>query len=193
MSAAVADGYAIPLNGKNRGYINAEGEPQPRFIGSPAQGLVIHGNGVPRQAPQAIVDYWLANTDTSAHDIVSWKGNRLPCIPWYEQAHAGGAREYTDLGTELVPTKGGHPREWFHHVETVIAHEDWSWTNETWEETKRLAIDICQAFNYNPRTQLWLHAHFVGVDHWPKGHRCIERFIERPDEWELFKLEVSRG
>lgn len=154
------------------------------------KGIVIHWVANPGTTAEQNRNYFenLKNQNSqntryaSAHFVVGLRGEVIQCIPTTERAYHVGALSYRP---EAVQKLSYYPNNCTLGIE--LCHPDWSgaFKKETLESAAELCAILCRQHGLKPSDALWRHYDITGKN-------CPKYFIDRPDEWERFKTEVSQ-
>ncbi len=161
--------------------------------------------GKPLQEVKGIVLHWTANPGTSAmqnrnyfeslksqsftgkelyasaHFIVGIEGEIIQCLPTDEMAYHVGAKLYTP---EAVGRLGHYPNNCTIGIELCHPLADGVFTLITWQRAVSLIGSLCQKYKLNPLTDIWTH-------HQITQKICPKFFVDNPESFERFKLEVG--
>ena len=136
-------------------------------------GVVIHYVGNPATTAEANRNYFASlasgteNTFASSHFIVGLKGEVLQCIPLTEIAYASNDRNGDTVAIEVC-----HP------------DETGEFSRETYEQVVQLTAWLCHTFELDPETDVIRHYDVTGKS-------CPRYYVEQPEAWEQFRLDVA--
>lgn len=154
------------------------------------RGVVIHWVNNPGTTALNNRNYWeslksQANVKkpvyASAHFVIDISGQIVQCIPTSEVGYHAGALKFTYEAGERFDNR---PNQ--HTIGIELCHPDATgrFSQETWCAAVALAAHLCIQFNLNPRHDLWTH-------HGITGKICPKFFVDHPDAFERFKLDVD--
>ena len=136
-------------------------------------GVVIHYVGNPATTAEANRNYFASlasgteNTFASSHFIVGLEGEVLQCIPLTEIAYASNDRNGDTVAIEVC-----HP------------DETGEFSRETYEQVVQLTAWLCHTFALDPETDVIRHYDVT-------GKICPRYYVEQPEAWEQFRLDVA--
>lgn len=136
-------------------------------------GVVIHYVGNPATTAEANRNYFASlasgteNTFASSHFVVGLEGEVLQCIPLTEIAYASNDRNGDTVAIEVC-----HP------------DETGEFSRETYEQVVQLTAWLCHTFELDPETDVIRHYDVT-------GKICPRYYVEQPDAWEQFRLDVA--
>lgn len=136
-------------------------------------GVVIHYVGNPATTAEANRNYFASlasgteNTFASSHFIVGLEGEVLQCIPLTEIAYASNDRNGDTVAIEVC-----HP------------DETGEFSRETYEQVVQLTAWLCHTFELDPETDVIRHYDVT-------GKICPRYYVEQPEAWEQFRLDVA--
>jgi N-acetylmuramoyl-L-alanine amidase len=120
-------------------------------------------------------------TFASAHFIVNLSGEIIQCLPLDEMAYHVGAKTYTP---EAVSRLGHYPNNCTIGIEFCHPQRDGKFTPETWISAVELAAYLTRQFGLDPLKDIWRHHDITLKD-------CPKYFVEHPEAFERFKLDVD--
>jgi N-acetylmuramoyl-L-alanine amidase len=94
-----------------------------------------------------------------------------------------GAKVYTP---EAVSRFGHYPNNCTVGIELCHPAWDGKFDPETWEAAAGLAARLLRLFDLDPSTGLWTHHAVTRKD-------CPKYFVEHPEAFERFKLDVDKA
>lgn len=135
-------------------------------------GIVVHYTANPGSTAKNNRDYFQGlkdshETKVSSHFVVGIQGEIVQCIPSSEVAYASNSRNDDTLSIECC-----HP------------DETGKFTDATYTSLVRLVGWLCYRFNL---TQEDVIRHYDVT-----GKICPKYFVDDPDAWETFKVDVGR-
>ena len=136
-------------------------------------GVVIHYVGNPATTAEGNRNYFASlasgteNTFASSHFIVGLEGEVLQCIPLTEIAYASNDRNGDTVAIEVC-----HP------------DETGEFSRETYEQVVQLTAWLCHTFELDPETDVIRHYDVT-------GKICPRYYVEQPEAWEQFRLDVA--
>ena len=136
-------------------------------------GVVIHYVGNPATTAEANRNYFASlasgteNTFASSHFVVGLEGEVLQCIPLTEIAYASNDRNGDTVAIEVC-----HP------------DETGEFSRETYEQVVQLTAWLCHTFELDPETDVIRHYDVT-------GKICPRYYVEQPEAWEQFRLDVA--
>jgi N-acetylmuramoyl-L-alanine amidase len=158
---------------------------------SPAKGVVIHWVNNPGTSALQNRNYFeglklqsLNNPKAvfaSAHFVVGIEGEVIQCLPVDEMAYHVGAKTYTP---EAIGRFGHYPNNCTLGIELCHPTRDGKFSPETWMSAVELAAHLLKQFNLELSSGLWTH-HGITLKN------CPRYFIEHPEAFERFKLDVD--
>jgi N-acetylmuramoyl-L-alanine amidase len=119
----------------------------------------------------------------SAHFVVGLQGEVVQCLPVDEMAYHAGAKLYTP---EAISRFGHCPNNCTVGIELCHPAWDGEFTPETWASAVELAACLLKQFDLDPAAGLWTHHAVTRKD-------CPKYFVEHPEAFERFKLNVDRA
>ena len=135
--------------------------------------MVIHYVGNPATTAEGNRNYFASlasgteNTFASSHFIVGLEGEVLQCIPLTEIAYASNDRNGDTVAIEVC-----HP------------DETGEFSRETYEQVVQLTAWLCHTFELDPETDVIRHYDVT-------GKICPRYYVEQPEAWEQFRLNVA--
>jgi N-acetylmuramoyl-L-alanine amidase len=158
---------------------------------SPVKAVVIHWVGNPGTSALQNRNYFeglksqsLNNPKAvfaSAHFVAGIQGEIIQCLPLDEMAYHVGAKFYTP---EAIGRFGHYPNNCTIGIELCHPAGDGKFTPKTWVSAVELAVCLLKQFNLEPSTGIWTH-HGITLKNCPKY------FVDHPEAFERFKLEVD--
>jgi N-acetylmuramoyl-L-alanine amidase len=158
---------------------------------SPVKGVVIHWVNNPGTSARQNRNYFeglksqsLNNPKAvfaSAHFVVGLQGEVIQCLPLDEMAYHVGAKVYTP---EAISRFGHYPNNCSIGIELCHPAGDGKFTPETWISTVELAAYLLKQFGLGPASGLWTHNAITLKN-------CPKYFVDHPDTFERFKLDVD--
>ncbi|MDR1286794.1 MAG: N-acetylmuramoyl-L-alanine amidase [Treponema sp.] len=117
----------------------------------------------------------------SAHFVVGLAGEVIQCLPPDEMAYHVGAKVYTP---EALSRLGHYPNNCTIGIELCHPAWDGKFTPETWMSAVELAAYFARLSGLDPLKDIWRHYDVTLKD-------CPKYFIEHPEAFERFKLDVN--
>ena len=130
--------------------------------------IVIHYVGNPGTTAQENRDFFnQPDTDVSAHFLVGLEGEVIQCIPLDEKSSASNDRNNDTISIEVC-----HPGA------------DGAFTGDTYRSLVKLTAWLCRRYGLD---QSHVIRHYDVT-----GKACPLYFVENPDAWERFLVDVER-
>ncbi len=136
-------------------------------------GVVIHYVGNPDTTAQANRNYFASlasgeeGTYASSHFIVGLEGEVIQCVPLTEIAYASNERNEDTIAIEVC-----HP------------DETGEFSDVTYWRTVELTAWLCNTFHLDPEKDVIRHYDVT-------GKRCPLYYVEHPEAWEDFLVDVA--
>jgi N-acetylmuramoyl-L-alanine amidase len=119
----------------------------------------------------------------SAHFAVGLRGEIVQCLPADEMAYHVGAKTYTP---EAISRFGHYPNTCAIGIELCHPAWDGKFTPETWMAAVELTARLLKCFGLDPAADIWTH-------HAVTGKECPKYFVEHPEAFERFRLDVDKA
>jgi N-acetylmuramoyl-L-alanine amidase len=171
--------------------VNPFSRPGKKLAG--VKGVVIHWVANPGTSALQTRNYFeglkgqsLSNPDAvfaSAHFAVGLRGEIVLCVPLDEMAYHAGAKVYTP---EAVSRFGHYPNNCTVGIELCHPAWDGKFTPETWASAACLAASLLKRSGLEPSAGIWTHHGVTRKD-------CPKYFVEHPEAFERFKLDVNKA
>lgn len=137
--------------------------------------VVIHYVGNPNTTAQANRNYFaslatgLEQIFASSHFVVGLEGEVIQCVPLTEVSYASNDRNGDTVAIE-------------------VCHPDTSgkFSSETYDAVVALTAWLCQTFDLDPAEAVIRHYDVT-------GKICPKFYVEQPEAWESFKMDVANA
>jgi N-acetylmuramoyl-L-alanine amidase len=116
----------------------------------------------------------------SAHFVTGLSGEIVQCIPCDEMAYHAGAQSST---SQALGCLGQYPNNCSVGIELCHPNADGHFNPETLQAAAELCALLSLQFDLDPETNIWTH-------HAITGKNCPKWFVDRPDDFWLFKTRV---
>jgi len=146
------------------------------------RGIVVHSVAIPGSSAIANRNYFENGSNgrgDSSHYIVGLQGEVIRCIPEAESAqHAGAVRSTAYLEQAKINNSV------YFSIEACYPNVDGKFSDITNLRLIELCADICVRFGFDPHKCLFTHNQVTGKP-------CPLYFVNHPEDWTAFKLEVQ--